>query len=78
MGSNQKKSKRPVYYLVTEKEVYRTDEILNQMDEWIQAFLTGRLIRCQGVSREALDEFEAHLTQTLQETEKLIRHDLEF
>jgi hypothetical protein len=78
MGSNHKTIEKPVYYLVTEKEVYRTDEMLQQIDEWIDAFLTGKWIRCPEAPPEALDEFEAHLLQTLQETQKLIRNDLEF
>jgi hypothetical protein len=76
MGSKHKP--KTVYYLVTETEVYRTDELLKQIDQWVQAFLTGRLIQAPCADQNSLDEFEAHLESTLLETQKLAQHDLEF
>lgn len=76
MGSKRKT--KTVYYLVTESEIYRTDELLKQIDQWVQAFLTGRLIQAPYADQNSLDEFEAHLQETLLETQKLVQYDLEF
>ena len=74
MASKQK----TVYYLVTETEIYRTDEILKQVDEWVRAFLIGRLVQVPFADLDSLAEFEAHLENTLLETQKLTQEDLGF
>ena len=71
-------SKKTIYYLITEDKIYRTDEILKQIKEWIDAFLVGKLIKVPYAHKNALDEFEAHLESTLLECQKLAQHDLEF
>lgn len=74
----ESKKNKTVYYLVTDTEIYRTDEILNQIDHWVAAFLTGRIIRALDADPTSLDEFEAHLEATLLETQKLAREELLF
>lgn len=67
----ESKNSSTVYYLITENEIYRTDEILSQIDKWHQAFRTGRIVRLPNATREALDEFETHLEQTYLEGRRL-------
>lgn len=76
MGS--KNIRKTVYYLVTQNEIYRTDEILKQIDSWIDAFRNGKIIRAPYADQGSLDEFEAHLEQTLLETQILMHRDLGF
>lgn len=76
MGSNKKP--KTVYYLITHDEIYRTDQLLDQIDRWIYAFRHGKLIRAPYADQESLDEFEAHLEQTLLETQRLTQLDFDF
>lgn len=69
MASNRKT--KVVYFLITEKEVYRSDEVLNQIDEWIAALKIGKLVRVEPADLESLDEYEAHLTEAFLENKKL-------
>ena len=76
MGSKNKS--KLVYLLATETGIYRSDEILEQMDFWIHALKTGRLIRVPNATPEAIDEFEAHLQSVFSATERMPQRDLEF
>ena len=71
----ESKNSRTVYYLITETEIYRSDQILRQIDDWQKAFRTGRLVQVPDADPEALDEFEAHLEQTYLEGRSLARAD---
>lgn len=73
MASNKKP--KTVYFLITETEIYRTDYILKQIDEWITAFVSGRIVRAPYPDENSLDEFEAHLQKTADEIKKLIKND---
>jgi hypothetical protein len=74
----KKDNSNTVYYLVTETEIYRTDRILQQIDEWIDAFKVGKIVLAPGGTQIELDEFEAHLEAACFEMKSMIRHDLEF
>lgn len=76
MKPNQKS--KSVYFIVTDTEIYRTDLILEQIDEWIRIFKTGKIIRTTHADEESLDEFEAHLEQTLKEVQTLTQNDIDF
>ena len=78
MKFNQNYKLNTVYYLVTETEIYRTDHILKQIDEWIHAFKSGKLIRVPSITQDELDEFEAHLEETLFKSQKLVQQNNEF
>ena len=73
-----KNKSKLVYLLVTDDSIYRTDELLEQIDSWIHAFKTGKLIRVPNATPESIDEFETHLESIYLETERMARHDLEF
>jgi hypothetical protein len=73
-----KNKSKLVYFLVTEDAIYRTDELLEQIDHWIHAFKTGSLIRAPNAMAEAIDEFEAHLESIYLETKKLVQRDIDF
>jgi hypothetical protein len=77
MESRNIKSKS-VYYLITDTEIYRTDQILKQIDQWANAFQNGRVIQCPYADEASLDEFEAHLEETCLEVNRLVRQDLDF
>lgn len=66
---------KTVYYLITDQEVYRTDQILHQLDEWIKAFRSGQWIRTEGTDEESLDEYQAHLEQVVLETQRLTQEE---
>lgn len=78
MKFNQNYELKTVYYLVTETEIYCTDHILKQIDEWIHAFKSGKLIRVPSLNQDELDEFEAHLEETLLRIQKLVQQNYEF
>jgi hypothetical protein len=78
MKFNQNYKLKTVYYLVTETEIYRTDKILEQINEWIHAFKSGKILRVPSITENELDEFEAHLEETLLESQKLVQQDDEF
>lgn len=71
----ESKKSKSVYYLITETEIYRTDEILKQINQWHKAFKTGRLVQVPNADPEALDEFEIRLEQTYLECRRLARND---
>jgi hypothetical protein len=73
-----KKKSKSVYFLVTDTEIYRTDQILRQIDLWADAFRNGKVIQCPYANEALLDEFEAHLDETCLEVRRLVQQDLEF
>lgn len=70
---NQKRKSKILFYLLTETALYRSDQMLKQIDEWIHALQTGELIETDTDDSEALDEFEAHLKQTYLKTRDLLK-----
>jgi hypothetical protein len=68
---------KAVYFLVTDTAIYRSDAILDQINEWIAAFKTGQLIPVGLAAPESLDEYEAHLAEVLLERQKMKKEEID-
>lgn len=73
MKTKQEQDLKTTFYLISASKIYRTDEIMREISEWIIAFRTGILIRAPFATEEDVNQYHVQLEQTFREVQTLLK-----